>query len=163
MVPACEWQADVAPGTAIVLRLRESGARRWGAVIVAARSKANAPMPQLSDAEVLELRGAGRGHDQAIPRNGMGAVQGVGVQEWSFVVTMAIAAPQQGHWIAGRGLRVVLAGGPGLNRSSKCNSAIRRLQFGCRNRVQEPEVPGTAKVLGQDMLQDEPPQASPWC
>lgn len=93
----------------------------------------------------------------------MGAVQGVGVREWSFVVTMAIAAPQQGHRIAGRGLRVVLAGGPGLNLGSKCNSAIRRLQFGCRNWVQEPEVPGTAKVLGQGMLQDEPPQASPRC
>ena len=70
------------------------------------------------------------------------------------VRTIRISAPQQAQRIGARGLIHNVAR-PGSNVNNKCNSVIKRLQFGCKKPKFLARL-NPLKPLGQHMLQHPP-------
>ena len=86
----------------------------------------------------------GRLHDQHVASIGIGMVRRAGPVERIIVRTILISAPQHAHTKGARGFRNG-ADGTGLNFSSRCSKAIRRLQFGCR----KPKLRARRNPLGR--------------
>jgi hypothetical protein len=75
--------------------------------------------------------------------------------ERSRVCTITITAPQQEHRIGARSFTQAIER-PGMNFSTKCSKAIRRLQLGCRNPKLRARRNCMQFPFRQHMLQDQP-------